>query len=175
MTTRKNSLFGLVGLSFLVGALMISGLQPVEGKEKKPAVDPVLPSEIVSLKAEGGGVSCPLGGLGFVQTFPNGDTAASVFSVPEGHVFVLTSIQVGTLEQISGTNVEFVLQRGTVSGSVNLVLIGSISIASNGVGSTSVTMPNGIVVSFGSDLCFNFSVSPASVIVFAQGYLAADK
>ena len=191
MSTRKYSLFGFVGFLILVGAMVISGLQPAESKNvtnpgsvivqndaTNPVpvtdVDAVLPSEIVSLNSfEGFPFNCPQSGKQFREFFQNGGVSSSAFSVPVGQVLVVTSVHVFMTNQAVGVNRSFGIGRQTSGGGGHTVLGATVSIGSNGQGSTSITIPDGMVVPPGTDLC----LSPAGVgntSVTVTGYIAPD-
>ena len=187
MKTLKNTLFVVVGFAILVGALVLSGLQPQEA-QSAPKAGATAPSDLVTLNSfHSQGVpssslpspafDCP-GNVGFrlfQEFFPDGTTSGltTPFSVPAGQVLVVTSVQVSMAAQLS-SNIVFGLVRSRSVSATNIPVFSGVPIATNGTGSTNLTIPNGFVVPSGTDLCL-LVAGVGSTTATVQGYLAKDK
>ena len=191
MKALKTSLFTAVGFAILVGALVLSGLQPqnVRGDEgddddapsqvevvNTPLMvdtgDLVLPSEIVSLTLSG---PCTGGLTGFEEHKTDGTAGSSPFTVPAGNVLVVTSLQYLTTESANGVLVGVSLHRDEVAPETLVMTSGSIS-SGTGQSTSNETFPTGVVFGPGSEPCVSVSGqgSPQILNLAVQGYLAPD-
>lgn len=101
------------------------------------------------------------------------------FVVPDGKVFVITSVETQTTDGPSNGYLRITLARENVGGGGNVALRFGVTTNVNGSGVNALTTPPGIVIKHGVNLCVLFSGVPvngtgALTDLFIVGYLADD-
>jgi hypothetical protein len=169
----------LLPISILLAVLFVS--YPVNPEPIKPVivtgtvnVAPA-PSEVVSLTSGNfGPCTEELGGASsFKQLFPDGTIASGAFTVPQGKVLVVTSLQYRVSTGIPSLVASAFLWRfgPTAPEGSHIATIVTAQTDAQGVGGGSANIPHGLVVKSGSFLCVEKLSNP---VFYAQGFLADD-